>query len=188
LPLELGRAYNPLLSQGAYQEKTLGPGNRWQTMQYQWQYDSAMERHQWTFRRNCILTPGQLATWFLSLSALSLTIALLFAWRGAWLVLPFALVEVTVLALAFFLHARHAGDYERIVSEPGRLRVEAHLGQQLRVAEYSPSWVRVEYSGARRSQIRLVAGRQRVEVGRFVPDHRKPVLARELREALSAGV
>jgi uncharacterized membrane protein len=156
-------------------------------MQYQWQYDSAMERHQWTLRRNCILTPAQLAIWFVSLSALSLAIALFFAWRGAWLVLPFALIEVTVLGVAFLLHARHAGDYERIVSEPGRLRVEANLGQQLRVAEYTPAWVRVEYGGGRRSPIRLVAGRQSVEVGRFVPDHRKPVLARELREVLSAG-
>ena len=155
-------------------------------MQYQWQYNSASERHQWTLRRNCILTPRQLASWFLALSALSLAIALFFAWWGAWFVLPFAIIEVSALGVAFLLHARHAGDYERIVSEPGRLRVEASLGQHVRVAEYAPSWVRVEYSGGRRAPIRLVAGRQSVEVGRFVPDHRKPVLARELREALSA--
>jgi len=154
-------------------------------MKYQWQYDSSAERHQWTLRRNCILTPRQLAMWFVSLSALSLGIAVLFASRGAWLILPFAIIEVAVLGTAFVCHARHASDFERIVSEPGRLRVEANLGQVSRVAEYEPSWVRVEYNGGRRAPIRLVAGRQSVEVGRFVPDHRKPVLAREMRAALS---
>jgi uncharacterized membrane protein len=154
-------------------------------MQYQWQYDSASERHQWMLRRNCILTPRQLLAWFASLSAVSLLIAGFFFWRGAWLILPFAVIEVAVLGLAFVCHARHAGDYERIVSEPGRLRVEANLGQDLRVAEYSPSWVRVEYRGGWRAPIRLVAGRDTVEVGRFVPDHRKPVLVRQLREALA---
>jgi uncharacterized membrane protein len=103
-------------------------------------------------------------------------------------VLPFAVLEVAVLGLAFVCHARHAGDYEKIVSEPGRLRVEANLGQDLKVSEYAPAWVRVEYSGGWRAPIRLVAGRQSVEVGRFVPDHRKPVLAKELRAALSVAI
>jgi len=156
-------------------------------MQYEWQYQVRSQQHFWTLRRNCVLTPAQLAIWFISLSAVTLGIAAAFAAFGAWMVVPFALIEVSVLGAAFFCYARHAGDYERIEASPGRLRVEASHGASLRVEEVSPSWVRVDYRGRSREPIVLVAGRQKIAVGRFVPDHRKPALVQELRGALSQG-
>ena len=45
----------------------------------------------WTLRRNCSVTPGQLAATFLALGALSLAVAVFFWFQGAVLVLPFAL-------------------------------------------------------------------------------------------------
>ncbi len=156
-------------------------------MQYQWQYQVQKQRHLWTLRRNCMLSPAQLALWFISLSTVSLGFAVAFAAFGAWMVVPFALLEVSVLGVAFFCYARHAADYERIEVEPGRLRVEAGHGARVRVEEVSPPWVRVDYRGRSSEPIVLVAGRQRFEVGRFVPDHRKRALADELRGALSQG-
>jgi uncharacterized membrane protein len=156
-------------------------------MQYEWQYHVRSQQHFWTLRRNCVLSPSQLAIWFGSLSAVSLGIAAAFAVVGAWMVVPFALIEVSVLGLAFFCYARHAGDYERIEAGPGWLRVEASHGANLRVEEASPPWVRVDYRGRSRDPIVLVAGRQKIAVGRFVPDHRKPALVEELRGALSQG-
>ena len=156
-------------------------------MQYEWQYQVRSQQHFWMLRRNCVLTPAQLAIWFVSLSAVSLGIAAAFAAFGAWMVVPFALIEVSVLGVAFFCYARHAGDYERIEASPGRLRVEASHGASLRVEEASPSWVRVDYRGRSREPIVLVAGRQKIAVGRFVPDHRKAALVQELRGALSQG-
>ncbi len=156
-------------------------------MQYQWQYEVRSRRHQWTLRRNCVLSPAQLGACFVCVSAVSLGIAAAFALNGAWMVVPFALIEVSALGLAFVCYARHAGDYERIEAEPGRLRIEASHGSNLRVAEVSPSWVRVEYRGRSSEPIVLVAGRQQIVVGRFVPDHRKPALVEQLRGALTQG-
>jgi uncharacterized membrane protein len=156
-------------------------------MQYEWQYQVRSQQHFWMLRRNCVLTPAQLAIWFVSLSTVSLGIAAAFAAYGAWMVVPFALIEVSVLGVAFFCYARHAGDYERIEASPGRLRVEASHGASLRVEEVSPPWVRVDYRGRSSEPIVLVAGRQKIAVGRFVPDHRKPALVQELRGALSQG-
>lgn len=156
-------------------------------MQYQWQYQVRSERHFWTLRRNCVLTPAQLAVWFASLSSVSLGIAAAFAAYGAWMVVPFALLEVGVLGVAFLCYARHAGDYERIEAGPGCLRVEASHGADLRVEEVSPPWVRVDYRGRSSDPIVLVAGRQKIVVGRFVPGHRKPALVEELRGVLSQG-
>lgn len=156
-------------------------------MQYEWQYQVRKDCHLWTLRRNCVLSPAQLAVWFVSISAVSLGIAGSFAAFGAWLVVPFALLEVSVLGIAFFCYARHAADYERIEVEPGRLRVEAGHGAQIRVEEVSPPWVRVDYRERSGHPIVLVAGRQSFAVGRFVPEHRKQALADELRGALSRG-
>ena len=77
-------------------------------MQYEWQYSEQHGRHQWVLRRNCILTPRQLGGWFVSLAMVSLAIALAFAAHGAWLVIPFAVVEMGALGLAFVFYARHA--------------------------------------------------------------------------------
>lgn len=165
----------------------LGTNKTRSFMQYQWQYQVQKRCHLWTLRRNCVLSPAQLAVWFVSISAVSLGIAASFAAFGAWLIVPFALLEVAVLGIAFFCYARHAGDYERIEVAPGRLRVEAGHGAHVRIEEVSPPWVRVDYRARSSNPIVLVAGRQSFAVGRFVPDHRKQALADELRGALSQG-
>ncbi|MFM1941012.1 MAG: hypothetical protein RLY32_2754 [Pseudomonadota bacterium] len=57
-------------------------------------------------RRNCALTPCQLAVWFLAVSSLSIAVATFFAFAGAWMVLPFAFLEVAALGIAFVVYAR----------------------------------------------------------------------------------
>ncbi|MEK9775367.1 MAG: DUF2244 domain-containing protein [Quisquiliibacterium sp.] len=59
------------------------------------------------------------------------------------------------------------------------------LGKSFHRVECEPAWVRVEYEGFRRSPVRLVAGRERLEVGRFVPSSQRKEFARELRESLA---
>lgn len=55
------------------------------------------------------MSPAGLATAFAVLAALTLAIGAGFAFIGAWLVLPFAGLEVLILAAAFFAYARRAG-------------------------------------------------------------------------------
>lgn len=154
-------------------------------MAYRWMYVAEPDRHQWVLRRNCALTPGQLGAWFGTLAALSLLIAGVSASYGAWIVVPFTLVEVAALGVAFLVYGRHAADYERIVATRERLTVERSSGTRLDRVEREPARVRVEYGGASREPIRLVTGREEIAIGRFVPDDRKAELARELRGALA---
>ena len=74
-------------------------------------------------------------------------IAIAFAWLGAWLVIPFAGIELLALGVAFLVHARHAGDYERIVVRADRLIVERVSGGNLAQMECQGPWIRVEYGG-----------------------------------------
>ncbi|MCL4184697.1 MAG: DUF2244 domain-containing protein [Burkholderiaceae bacterium] len=153
-------------------------------MAYRWVYVAEPDRHQWVLRRNCALTPGQLGGWFGTLAGLSLAIAGVSAAQGAWVVVPFALVEVAALAGAFLAYGRHAGDYERIVATRERVLVERRCGARIDRIEGESARVRVEYGGSTHGQIRLVTGHGQIAIGRFVPDDRKAELARELRGAL----
>ena len=155
-------------------------------MSYRWSYVIEPDRHQWVLKRNCALRPCQLGMWFATIAAVSLAIALLCAASGAWLVIPFALAEAVALAAAFVVYARHAGDYERIVATPESLLVESGCGVNVERLEREGRWVRVEYDGGSSEPIRLVAGREKIAIGRFVPDESKAELVQELRGALGA--
>lgn len=141
--------------------------------------------HEWLLKRNCSLSPVQLAAWFGSLAFLSLLIALAFAAMGAWVVVPFAVLEVLALGVAFVMFGRHAADYERIVAEPGKLTIETSLGPRLERVEQSADWFRVEYSGRPRDLVQVVTARQSLPVGRFAPANVRPQLASELRSAFT---
>jgi uncharacterized membrane protein len=104
----------------------------------------------------------------------------MFASWGAWLVLPFALVEVLALGTAFVVYARHAADYERIVLCPDCLLVETCRADRLRREECVPAWTRVEYSGMRRELVGLVTAGRRIDVGRHVAESDRRRLARHL--------
>jgi uncharacterized membrane protein len=150
-------------------------------MQYQWIHEEQANQQTWLFKRNCALTPKQLAVCFGALGCLSLSIATGFVVQGAWLVLVFAFIEVAALAAAFFVYARHAADYDRVVFSPTTVSVERAFAGRLDTTELEPSWLKVEYSGEKRSCVELVSGRQRVAVGRFVPESRLFELSRALK-------
>lgn len=77
---------------------------------------------EWTLRRNCSLSPRQVARAYAVLCAGSLAVAVGFLAHGVWLVLAFSLVELALVGLALLLYARHATDHERIaLSESGLL-------------------------------------------------------------------
>ena len=155
------------------------------SMPYRWIHVAEPGGQQWLLRRNCALTPTQLAVCFAAVGVVSLLIATAFAVMGAWLVIPFAGIELLALGVAFLVHARHAGDYERIVVRADRLIVERLNGGNLAQMECQGPWIRVEYGGARRELIRLVAAGREMSVGRFVPDDGRSQLARELRASIA---
>ncbi len=60
--------------------------------------------------RHSSISPQGLALVFAALALLSLGIAAAFAALGAWLILPFAGLEVAALGVAFWFTARRAGN------------------------------------------------------------------------------
>jgi uncharacterized membrane protein len=140
----------------------------------------------WILRRNCSVSPAQLGLTFGLLSALSLSVALFFWFQGAVLVLPFAALELMALATAFLVYARHAADGERISVHGGRLVVELETAGRTERCEFARDWVRVEPRNGH-GLVELRAGGRSVRVGRYLRSDLRPVLAREIRQALRMG-
>ncbi|HSI54919.1 MAG TPA: DUF2244 domain-containing protein [Ramlibacter sp.] len=138
----------------------------------------------WFLKRNCSVTPAQLGSLYASLCAVSLGIGLVFWFRGAVLILPFAWLELAAVGAAFLVYARHARDGETISLQGRQLVVELENGGHLERAEFNRDWVRVEPSAADRSLIELSGQGRRVNVGRYVRPELRPALAQEIRRAL----
>jgi uncharacterized membrane protein len=134
-----------------------------------------------TLKRNCSISPSGLACVFVALAVVVLAIGAGFALLGAWLILPFAGLEVLLLGGAFVLQARHATDYERIALERGRLRVEVADGWRLARYELDSRRVHVELEGSR---VTLRDEGERLELGRHLDEQSRRVLSAELKKRL----
>ena len=133
-------------------------------------------------KRNCSIAPRELLLVFALLAALALGIAAAFAALGAWLILPFAGLELLLLGAAFWLTARHATDYERIERRRDRLTVEVSEGERLRRYEFDARHARVQWEGGGR--VLLDAPQARMEVGRHLDAASRAGFAAELGKRL----
>ena len=143
---------------------------------------------QWLLKRNCSVTPAQLAGLYLSLCVVSLGISTFFWVHGAKMVMLFAWLELSAVGWAFLVYARHAGDGEKIVLQGGQLVVELETAGRLRRAEFNREWVRVEPKDGDGSLIEVSGQGRSVSVGRHLRPELRPALAREIRSVLRAPV
>jgi uncharacterized membrane protein len=132
-------------------------------------------------KRNCSIAPRGLACVFAALAVAVLGIGIGFAIAGAWLILPFAGLEVLLLGGAFVLQARHAADYERIELSGGKLRVE--VGEAERIARYEldARQARVDMQGP---HVLLRGAGEELRIGRHLDDEARVAFAAELKNRL----
>lgn len=134
-------------------------------------------------RRNNSLTASGRCLVFAFVFAVSIGIATAFALLGAWLILPFAGLEMLVLYLAFRAIGRHAGDYERIAIRHDRICVESCETGKLCNEEVSRYWARVVASRDGRYLALRSHGRE-FSIGRHRSDEQRLELASTLSRAL----
>jgi len=147
--------------------------------------DDEHQSVQWVFRKNCSLTPKQLMAWYASICAVTLVIASGFSLAGYWIVLPFAGLELGLLALAFLVYARHAADFEMVELNSVELKLVVAHGAHRTEKAVPPQWVRLEYNGKYKAPLVLCHQGQQIKFGRFIADKDKPALLREIRAALA---
>ena len=134
-----------------------------------------------TLKRNCSISPAGLAGVFGALAAVILAIGSAFAFAGAWLVLPFAGLEIAALVVAYLAYARRAADYERIELAAGSLTVE--VAQAHRTLRYEMQARRVRVYVENDSVV-LYGGGQELQLGRHLDAQRRAEFAARLQERL----
>lgn len=143
-------------------------------------------------RPNRSLSPRGMVLFVAAFAVVSLGIGAGFALAGAWLVLPFAGLEVAIVAAAFEVMRRHAGDYELIAVQGDDVIVERRCGTATVSHRFQRYWARVVYEGATRPwespRVRIRSHGRSVEVGAFSTDAGRDRLARSLGEALAPPV
>jgi uncharacterized membrane protein len=80
---------------------------------------------------------------FAAIGLVSLVIALFFVFMGAWLVLPFAGLELLALGYAFYYMHCHSRDYERIVIVDDQVSIETRSYKTFNQTNFNRYWVKV---------------------------------------------
>lgn len=134
-------------------------------------------------RNNSLSSSGRLLVFGLIL-AVCLGIALAFTvLLGAWMIFPFAGLEMLALFLAFRHIGRHAEDYEWIAVEGDNLAIEVRDGGQVRRFSLNRHWAQVVCSGDG-SRLALRSHGRELEIGRHRNGEQRLAMGRELRREL----
>jgi uncharacterized membrane protein len=138
------------------------------------------------FRRRCSSFDLRLlAAVFGSLAVVSLVVAFSFALAGAWMIIPFAGLEIAALAGAAWWVSRRAGDFERVAFAAGSITVETGERGRVQRHEFHPGWARL-VTAADGSMALRSHGRE-IAIGRYCGEESRRALARELRDCLAAN-
>lgn len=141
-------------------------------------------QHEWTFKKNCSLTPRQLGMAYGLLSLFSLLVAAVFTASGVWMILVFTVLELVVVSCMFLYHAMHATDQERIILDDGRLVFEHVDGIRRRCVQFDADRARLTPPQHPRDLITLCQQELKVEFGRFVNAEARRQVALELHALL----
>ncbi|HKA39436.1 MAG TPA: DUF2244 domain-containing protein [Burkholderiales bacterium] len=136
-------------------------------------------------RNNSLSSTGRLVA-FALIFIVSIGIAVAFATFGAWLILPFAGLEMLVLFIAFRYMERHAADYELIEIDGDTVKVEWANGGTLLRGAFNRHWAQV-VSNEDGSRIALRSHGRELEIGRYMNDEQRLDLARALKRRLHAA-
>jgi uncharacterized membrane protein len=127
-----------------------------------------------------------------ALAAIALVVALGFLHIGAWLVLPFAGLEIVAFAYAFHSVYLHADDFDSITIESERVVVEKRNVKEITTTVFQRYWAQVNVRDV--AMIKGSNGKcglfisshgNEVEFGRnFINDEQRSQLARDLRQKL----
>ena len=138
----------------------------------------------WHLKRNISISPTTMAWIFIGLGFVSLFIGGAFYFAGATLILPFSLVEIAVLVVAYFYNAIHANDYEKLTVEGNSVKIENKVGLKISQMELVRSMTRVDTLSHLNEIIQLRQGSVHTFFGKFVNANLRPLLAKKISDRL----
>lgn len=136
-------------------------------------------------RPNCSLSWRGTVAVFSSISLVSLGVALSFLLRGYWLILPFAGLELALLATALYLAAWRSSLREVISIHGAEISVERGHRQPEQVRIFPRNWARIELIRPRHrgypTRLLLRSHGREMEIGGCLNESERRRLAEDLR-------
>ncbi len=117
----------------------------------------------------------------------SICIGLAFWVIGAPLILPFALLESLLLAVAFVCHARSVCDFDEITLNDRYLVVRQERRGQTKQYQFTRGLFRVSMTDGPSPLVRVAESGKQVELGEWLLVHERASLCRQLATELMAS-
>lgn len=141
-------------------------------------------------RPNRTLTLRGMTVLFVGLTLVVLTIGIGFTLAGAWPVLPFAGLELTLAGAVLYRLFRHADDHDRIVVDRERVTVIRRRGRHEWRDEFQRYWTKVTLERRRGwypSRLKVGSHGRFVVIAAGVNEQERETLSATLNEFLQKG-
>jgi uncharacterized membrane protein len=119
------------------------------------------------------------------IAAISFAVAIGFSLIGAWLVLPFAGIELLAIGYAFYYIHCHSQDYESIVIEGDQISVEKKSYKAVSKMVFNRYWVKVllRFTPNGDQMLSLRSHGKEIDFGRsYMTNDQRLELAKQLKE------
>ncbi len=141
------------------------------------------------FRRFLATTRRERLGVLAAIAALSFAFALFLGWFvGAWLILPFAGIEVSCVAVAFWWIERQSRDYDAVEIGDSSVSVVRVRGKRSEVHTFARAWVQIDVEqdrAGRECLVRLRQSGRSVSLGEFLHEREVRAAAREIKAAVA---
>lgn len=134
----------------------------------------------WSWRAN---------SWFVcTLMVVSLTVAVTFGFKGIWVILPFTVLEMSVLLACLYYCVRRTHTTEVLTLTDRELIYESGIRAPTQRRTFDRYFARFQVTASRHpwygKRISLRCRKERLEVGRFLNAEEKDDLVRHLRATI----
>ncbi len=124
---------------------------------------------------------------FVGLTVFALVVSVGFWLAGAWLVFPFAGLELAVVGAVLYRLVRHRDDHERVTVDRDHVAIVRRRGGRERCDRFQRYWAKVSLErrwGWYPSRLLVGSHGRWVEIGANVNEEERELLAARLREIL----
>jgi uncharacterized membrane protein len=146
----------------------------------------------YTLQSNCALGWARMKLLFLFLSACIASVALYFIAQGAWLILPFAGLEMLVLAIGIYLNSLWCSTRESIEIDGPDLRICKGRNGVTNITTLPRHWVQMKLqqdpSGWYPSKLYLACHGMQFEIAALLVEDERLQLAKALKARLNCHV
>jgi len=152
------------------------------------QFDDYQSSRRFLIRPNCSLPWRGVVRFYCGMLIVSFGIAIAFALKGAWLILPFAGLEMLVLGVALYVVSCRGTSWQAISIDQDSIYIINHGFRHEQQQSFQRAWAKVVFKRAlikgHPSRLFIRSHGRAVEIGGYLNESEKKHLAHQLNRAM----